>query len=222
MNSMYLLRVIPVFAALLLVSACERVDTFNLRVSVYVKDGGTSQVFSEVVAFQVRHREKMFTDFDGAQMYFTRTGEAVVIETGKTIYLASYLGGRVSASSALAASIPGLEINDEWWARISDITDEHTVPPEHWPVFFAVPAEGVAEDIRILDRTELAKLGVTRVTLQPTTDPPELGTLAAALPWANAVSDGVLCQDELLAPVENRPDCSRIQWAELLEHGVDE
>lgn len=222
MSSVIQLRVIPLTAALLFMTACERVDTFNIRVSVYFNDIGETRVLSEVITYRVRHRAEIFNDFDGAQLFFTRTGEAVVIETGGTAYLASYLGGRASIDRALAAANPGTEIKKDRWGTISELIEERAVPQAYWPHFFAVPAGGIAEDIRILDLADVVELGVVRITLQATTDAPDIGTVATALPWVSDISEGALCKSELLGSIEGRPDCARILKGQLLEDGGDE
>lgn len=179
----------------------ERHD-LGVRLSVYAQADGETVVFSETYSIAVYLRPELLSSFDGASISAKTIGEAITVQIGDQIVFAGISESGAHPGGALERAHRELFIKTTrgagygaWLDVAPGLTEEIVVPRAYWPKFYAF---GNAEDPKtayLVEPEDLTWVTIDRVTVQATSQTPDMGDDLRALPWLAQMQGGSICLD---------------------------
>ncbi|WP_299616033.1 hypothetical protein [uncultured Tateyamaria sp.] len=211
----------------LFAGACDRKEEINVRIAVYVYSHGEELIFSETYKVSYRFRAAMFRSFDGAQIRPKAFGEAVAIQVGDNTLFASYLSTGTTPGAPLAGAHRSLfdaARKDEgfaaWIPVARTLTTETSVPRKDWPVFIGFKDPNDTTTAYRIEAGDIPFATIRRVTVQATSQTPDMGDVARMLPWIETIPGGSICPEEWdkrrHRPLDKIP-CQHIPKSHLIE-----
>ena len=200
------LRFIPLLLAVLVLANCGSRHGLNLRVSVHLKSGGEWFVFSENYSIDVSIGSPIFRALEGSGHRAKMQGEAIVVQNGQKVVLATYslLGGTPNGTlraahkwrydNAVARKTWEDRPNYANWYRLAPtLTMQATVPREAWPKFFGFEDLDDPTTAYEIAPEDLPWGKIARVTVQATSQKHDIGDVAHVLPWFDQIPSGSIC-----------------------------
>lgn len=201
----FIIKLLSLVAFLFVLGGCknERRD-LNVRISVYVQSDGETTVFSENYSIAIYIRPKILRSFDGASIYPSTTGEAIVVQIGDNMFFASDMDGGSHPGGALERAHISLFLKttrgigyEAWFDVAPGLTEETDVPREYWPDFYAFENPQDPNTAYTFAPEDLTGWTIDRVTVQATSLEPEVDDVVLALPWIAQLAGGALCPEYL-------------------------
>lgn len=183
-----LLLVALAFGGIRILYRAERA-ALNVEIAIYIATPEGEARFSEVNVLRLRQDQGAIVVTSARGIHSEVTGEAVVLELGERISLAQITDLR---STLISAYWTGAEIDESsprrWAKRIRNSEGARSVPENLWPQFYTFDDPTDPMTVRQIRAEDFANefgsgYSVSDVTVRATEVEPQIGSLAAALPW---------------------------------------
>lgn len=161
----------------------------NVEIAIYIATPEGEARFSEVNVLRLRQDKGAIVVTSARGIHSEVTGEAVVLELGERISLAQITDLR---STLISAYWTGEEIDESsprrWAKRIRNTEGARSVPENRWPQFYTFDDPTDPITVRQIRAEDFANefgsgFSVADVTVRAIEVEPQMGSLAAALPW---------------------------------------